>query len=212
MKAWLLALLVFGAQDSRPEPRTLMCKRGALVLHEKFEGHAFPKDWHQGKGQWVVENGILKGAEVPEDKHQAYASRKVAESNAIIQFSFKLDGARLVGAFFNGKEKAAALSISADSVRLFRIPSWTLVGSAKAKLDDKDWHTLVWEVYGDEMVATVDDKVSAAAKVEGLLLERDYLELNTRGSGGQWGLFKDVKVWKAEPDGEWPQRRAALTR
>ena len=197
MKTWLLVLLAVGAQEAKSEPKTRKCTRGALVWHEKFEGDAFPKEWHQGKGTWVVEKGTLKGAELLEDKHQAYASRKVSAPDAVLQFDFKLDGARLVGAFFNGKEKAAALSMSADSVKLFRIPSWTLVGSADAKLDDKGWHTVVWEVVGDEMVATVDGQASATAKVEGLPRDREYFELNTRG--GQWGAFRDVKAWKAEP-------------
>jgi hypothetical protein len=197
-----------------PEPKTWMCKKGELLWHETFEGTAFSKDWHKGQGEWAVESGQLRGAEQPADKHHAYCSRKVTEPNAILQFAFKLDGAQWLGGFFDGKEHVAALSISADMIRLRRMSGIgptsksTEVDATKAKLDDKQWHTVVWEFYGDEMVATVDDQHMALAKAEGLSMERLHLELNT--AGGKSAFFKDVKIWKAELDPKWPQKRAQL--
>jgi hypothetical protein len=217
----LLALPAFG-QDKKadpkkkeaPEPKTWMCKKGELLWQETFEGTAFSKDWHKGQGEWAVESGQLRGAEQPADKHHAYCSRKVTEPNAILQFAFKLDGAQWLGGFFDGKEHVAALSISADMIRLRRMSGIgptsksTEVDATKAKLDDKQWHTVVWEFHGDEMVATVDDQHMALAKAEGLSMERLHLELNT--AGGKSAFFKDVKIWKAELDPKWPQKRAQL--
>jgi hypothetical protein len=45
-------------------------------------------------------------------------------------------------------------------------------------------------------------------KADDLSADRTHLELNT--SGGQWALFKDVKVFKAELDDKWPQKRAVI--
>lgn len=84
----------------------------------------------------------------------------------------------------------------------------TEIDSSKAKLNDGAWHTVVWEIYDKEMVATIDDKDMVLAKSDELSPARDHLELNT--GGGQWGLFKDVKVWKAELDDKWPLKRAGL--
>lgn len=39
-------------------------------------------------------------------------------------------------------------------------------------------------------------------------IPRLHLELNT--AGGKWAHFKDVKVWKAEPDKAWPVTRARV--
>ncbi len=77
----------------------------------------------------------------------------------------------------------------------------------KSKLKDEAWKTVVWAIYGDEMVATIDDKEMALAKAEGLSMERNHVELN---NGGQWAYFRDVKVWKAELDDKWPQKRAVV--
>ena len=197
-----------------PEPKVWMCRKGALLWEEKFEGTALPKDWHKGQGSWTVESGNLKGAEVPADKHHAYASRKIAETNVVIQFSFKLDGAKWLGGFFDGKEHVSALMISADAFNIKRMTGIgptsrsTEIDSTKMKLGDGAWHTVVWEIYGDEMVATIDDQQLVLAKAEGLSADRNHLELNT--AGGPSALFKDVKVWKAEIDDKWPQKRARI--
>ena len=197
-----------------PEPKTWMCKKGELLWEERFEGSELPKDWNKGKGNWVVENGTLKGAELPADAHHAYSSRKVTDANSIIQFSFKLDGAKWMGGFFDGKEHVSALSLNPDSFAIKKMSGIgptsksTEIDTTRTKLNDGAWHTVVWEVYGDEMVATIDDKEMVLAKAEGLSSDRSHLELNT--GGGQWALFKDVKVWKAELDDKWPQKRATI--
>ena len=197
-----------------PEPKTWMCKKGALLWQENFEGTDFSTDWHKGLGEWAVEGGQLRGADQPADMHHAYCQRGVAEPNVIIQFSFKLEGAQWLGAFFDGKEHVAALAISADAVRLRRMSGIgptsksNDVDTTRVKLDDRKWHTVVWEFQGDEMVATVDDTHLAIAKAEGLSMERLHLELNT--AGGKSAFFKEVKVWKAEADPQWPRKRAQL--
>jgi hypothetical protein len=211
-----------GAQEKKadpkkkpaPEPRTWMCKKGALLWEEKFEGGAYAKEWRKGQGDWKVEGDALKGAELPADKHHAYISRPVAEPDAILQFSFKLDGAGWLGGFFDGKEHVAALSIGPDTFRIRKMTGIgpttksTEIDSSKFKANDGAWHTVVWEVSGDEMVATIDDQVMVLAKAEGLSMERKHLELNT--GGGPSALFKDVRIWKAERDDKWPQKRAQL--
>ena len=197
-----------------PEPKNWMCKKGELLWEEKWEGGDLPKDWHKGKGNWLVESGSLKGAELPADAHHAYASRNVTEANAIIQFSFKLDGAKWMGGFFDGKEHVSCLSLNADAFSIRRMSGIgptsksSEIDSTKMKLNDGAWHTVVWEIYGDEMVAAIDDQQMVLAKADGLSSDRTHLELNT--GGGQWALFKDVKVWKAELDDKWPQKRAVL--
>jgi hypothetical protein len=199
-----------------PEPKVWMCEKGELLWEEKFEGTAFSKDWHKGQGDWKVTDGILSGAELPADKHHAYCSRKVADPNAVIQFSFKLEGDGWLGAFFDGKEHVAALQILPDGLRIRRMSGIgpttksTEIDAVKfkTKLNDGAWHTVVWEVYNDEMVATVDDRDLVLAKAEGLSMERLHLELNT--GGGPTARFKDVKVWKASQSKLWPQQKARL--
>jgi len=214
----LASSLCLQAQDKKKkapaEPKTWMTKKGDLLWEEKWDEAAWPKDWYKGKGDWQIADGQLKAAELPADAHHAYSSRKVTDINVVIQFSFKLDGAKWLGGFFDGKEHVSAMQISADGFNIKKMSGIgptsksTELDSSKAKLNDGAWHTVVWEIYDKEMVATIDDKDMVLAKADDLSADRSHLELNT--GGGQWALFKDVKVWKAEQDPKWPRMRAYL--
>ena len=201
-------------KKSPPEPKVWMCLKGELLWAESFAGTALPKDWRKGQGNWEVAAGILSGAELPADKHPAYVTRKVSDPNVVIQVTFKLDGAGWLGCSFESvKEHVAGLRLTADLIQLSRITGigpttrGTEIDACKTRLDDGAWHTLVWEICGDEMVATVDDRDMTLAKVDGLSMERLQLVLNARG---QWARFKDIKVWKAVQDKAWPQNKARL--
>jgi hypothetical protein len=200
------------SKKKTPEPKVWMCKKGDLLWEQHFEGD-FPKEWHKGKGDWQIEGDALKGAEVPADKHNTYMSREISTPNVIVQFSFRLQGCPWMGASVDGKEHVSNLSLQPEAFKIAKVTGigpttkHTEVDSTKAKLKDDAWHTVVWEIYGDEMVATIDDREMALAKAEGLSMDRNHVELN---NGGQWAYFKDIKVWKAEPDDKWPQKRATL--
>jgi hypothetical protein len=200
-------------KDARKaEPRVWMCKKGELIWETTFDG-TYPKEWHKGKGNWQVEGDTLKGAELPEDKHNTYMSREIPTPNVIVQFSFKLQGCPWMGASVDGKEHVSNLSLQPDFFRIAKVTGvgpttkHTEVDNTKLKLNDDAWHTVVWEIYNDEMVASIDDQSMALAKADGLSMDRNHVELN---NGGQWAQFRDIKVWKAELDDKWPGKRAQL--
>jgi len=211
-----LALVDASAQDKKAakktEPKVWMCRKGELLWEQKFGGD-FPKEWHKGKGDWQIDGDALKGAEVAADKHNTYMSREISTPNVIVQFSFKLQGCPWMGASVDGKEHVSNLSLQPDTFRISKVTGigpttkHTEVDRTALKLNDDAWHTVVWEIFGDEMVATIDDQNMTLAKAEGLSMERNHVELN---NGGQWAWFKDIKVWKAELDPKWPAKRGPL--
>jgi hypothetical protein len=219
--ALLVALVLAGlgpvqAQEKKSpkkgDPKTWMCKKLELLWETKFDG-TYPKEWHKGKGNWQVEGDTLKGAEIPEDKHNTYMSREIPTPNVIVQFTFKLQGCPWMGASVDGKEHVSNLSLQPDFFKIAKVTGigpttkHTEVDNTRLKLNDDAWHTVVWEIYNDEMVASIDDQQMALAKAEGLSMDRNHVELN---NGGQWAQFKDIKVWKAELDDKWPAKRAQL--
>ena len=199
-------------EKKKVDPKTWMCRRGELIWEQKFGGE-YPKEWHKGKGDWQVEGDALKGAEVAADKHNTYMSREIPTPNVIVQFTFKLQGCPWMGASVDGKEHVSNLSLQPDFFKIAKVTGigpttkHTEVDNTKLKLNDDAWHTVVWEIYNDEMVASIDDQQIALAKADGLSMDRNHVELN---NGGQWAWFKDIKVWKAELDDKWPQKRASL--
>jgi hypothetical protein len=226
--AFLALLLVPGlflgvaAQDKKkkaPDPKIWMGLKGPLLWEEAFTNGAYSKEWNKYKGNYVVEKDQLKVAEVAGDGHLPTMTRNFKESNVIIQFAFKFEGAKWLGMQLDDatndakKEHVAQLTIQPDGFRIEKMTGFgpttknMVLDQKKVKFDPGTWHTMVWEIVGDEMVATVDDVTMAIAKADGMTLVRSRVQLV---SSGEWAWYGDIKVWKAEPDPKWAKKRPAL--
>jgi hypothetical protein len=82
------------AADSQP----LLAKPGKLLFEDDFSRDEMKPKWDVGKGTWTVKDGIASAAEIPEDKHAAYAyiTPNVEYKDAVAEFSFKFDGCKNV--------------------------------------------------------------------------------------------------------------------
>ena len=141
-------------------------------------------------------------------------SRKLGgDNNVVVQFSFKSDGSPWMGFALDDKEHVARLIISPDQFKIVKMSGTggttkgVDVDTKRVKLNDGNWHTVVWEIVGKEMVATIDDKDMVIGKADDLTPTRSRCELI---NGGQFAWWKDIKVWKAEEDDKWPAKRAQL--
>lgn len=202
-----------------PDPKVWMSLRGALLWEEPFTGGTWSKEWNLYKGKFVVEKDQLKVAEQASDGHMPTMTRSFKESNVIIQFNFKFEGAKFLGIQLDDatndakKEHVAQLTILPDAFRIEKMTGFgpttknTVVDQKKMKFEPGTWHTIVWEVLGDEMLACVDDKEIAMAKADGMTLVRSRLQLI---SSGELAWFDEIKVWKAEADPKWPKKKALL--
>jgi hypothetical protein len=188
-----------------PDPKPVMCKKGDLIFEESFTGGAYAKEWFKITGKWVIENDQAKAAEQASDNHHSELSHPVTSSNLIIQFSFKLEGAKMLAIGLENKEHVARAIASPES---FQIMKWNGKKEEKRmKMEPGKWHTALWEIHDDEMVAQVDDQLVLYCRDEGLKEEKARMVLINYG---EWAWFDDVKVWKAEPDDKWPLKRKAF--
>ena len=198
------------------ELQTFMCKRGELLFEDRLTEESWKKNWRVYKGNYTFENGNLKVAEIASDGHHPAASRAIDVTNAIIQFSFRIDGAKWLGFAFDRKgDHVARAIVRPDS---FRVQMATGIGPTtksypldehRVKFERGRWYTILIEVYGNEMVAQVDNLHIAFGGMKNLDREKTRIELI---SGGQWAWIKDVKIWKAQPDKRWPAKRAYLAK
>jgi hypothetical protein len=224
MRSVLLALVVSLAAQAKPakkpaDPKTWMTVRGPLQWEEPFVGGAYSKDWSLYKGRFIVEKDQLKVAENAADGHLPTMTRSFKESNIVLQFAFKFEGAKWLGVQLDDasndakKEHVAQLTIQPDGFRIEKMTGFgpttrnMVLDQKRIKFDPGTWHTVVWEIQGDEMTATVDDRELLTAKADGMTLTRTRLQLV---SSGEWAWFDEIKVWKAEVDPKWPRKKAAL--
>ncbi|MGC3970304.1 MAG: hypothetical protein QM775_24125 [Pirellulales bacterium] len=75
-------------------------------------------------------------------------------------------------------------------------------------VDPEPWHSMTVEIVGDEMTASLDDKPIAYLKSPGLAHPtKNYWGFTTQG---RFIEVDDLRVWSAEPDVAWSERRAEL--
>jgi hypothetical protein len=202
------------AADASNEPKTLLAERGSLLFSDDLNA-APAKEWRVAKGKWEAVDGALQGQEVPEDKHPAVIRHELKFQNAIFQFSFKLDGAKQAALSINdAKEHVCRVMIRPDGF-IVQKDSHDHGASDKAvvfknvstPIKAGEWHTLVVEILGQEMLASIDgDKVGFG--------ENELIGTQKANFGlvisGQTASIKNLRVWEALPNKNWAENKAKL--
>jgi hypothetical protein len=80
-----------------------LAKPGKELAADNFARDDMKPKWRVGKGSWTVKDGVVTVAELPEDKHGAYAyiQPSFVFKDIVCEFSVKLDGARAVNLMVN---------------------------------------------------------------------------------------------------------------
>jgi hypothetical protein len=206
-------LIGISAAQGGAEVKTLMTEPGKLLHREKLSA-PFAKEWTANKGKWEVVAGALRGAELKADMHGAVRRLPLPFTGAIIQYDFKLDGAR-----------QTTLSINAAKGHVCRVlirPDGFVVQKDKDKKTDEkaavlgrcqvaiapgEWHTLTVELLGKEMLASLDGKNIAFGAHPGIDVPKANLGLTVAGESVS---FRNLSVWEALPNRTWDATRARL--
>jgi hypothetical protein len=216
LAALLLALPAF-AQDAKPEPRkdlaANLCIRGKLIFSDDFSAPELSKEWKVAKGKWEIADGTLKGVELAADMHAAVLKHALPSKNVVLQFSFKFDGARSLACSFDGKGHVCRVALSPAGFQVRRDVAKDSGEKAsvlgKGTIDLKgDWHTMLVEIQGKEMLAQVDDKVFAFGEHDGVDVEKSTFGFPMSGESIR---IDDVRLWEATPNPDWPAAKQKLT-
>ena len=187
------------AADLKP----LLNQPGKLVVDEKFAGDALPGSWGGVQGDWQVRDGAVVGKEKAADEHPAVLFLNQPHRDAIVRFSFKLDGAKgfnlsfnqLKGHLFRVTVAADGLALSKDKDKQDPKSKVVQLGKAAGKFEAGKWHTLLLETKGGKVSVQADN----GAKVEGSHPELDVDKTGYRFIvRGESLRLSDVKVWLAE--------------
>ncbi|MEN9573371.1 MAG: hypothetical protein RL514_1226 [Verrucomicrobiota bacterium] len=206
---FLAALTVFATSTSlclaeqAADLKPLLNQPGKLVVDEKFAGGALPSSWGGVQGDWQVRDGAVVGKEKASDEHPAVLFLNQPHRDAIVRFSFKLDGAKSFnlslnhpkGHLFRVTVAEDGLSLSKDKDKKDPKSKVVQLGKASGKFEAGKWHTLLLETKGGKVSVQADN----GAKVEG---SHPELEVDKTGyrfvMRGESLRLSDVKVWQAE--------------
>lgn len=176
---------------------------GKLVVDEKFAGGALPSSWGGVQGDWQVRDGAVVGKEKASDEHPAVLFLNQPHRDAIVRFSFKLDGSKNFslslnhpkGHLFRVAVAEDGLTLSKDKDKKDPKSKSITLGKAAGKFEAGKWHTLLVETKGGKVSVQADN----GAKLEGSHPELDVDKTGYRFvMRGEFLRVTDVKVWLAE--------------
>lgn len=202
------------AADSAAEPKTLLAERGKLLVTDDLNA-APANPWKVAKGKWEVVDGAWHGEELPADKHPGVVRRPLAFKDAIIQYSFKLEGGKQTTLSINTeKEHLCRVLIRPDAFIVQKDdmdhegPDKAVVfQTIKTAIKPGEWHTVVVEILGNEMVASLDGEKVGFGSHEAISKEKANFGF-TIGGGGV--ALKNLRVWEATPNKSWAETKAKL--
>src|SRR4029078_5821855 len=128
----LLCSAALIAAEPSPDAGPLLTKPGKLIFSEELTEVPHERDkqnkirrggWQSGKGKWEIKDGVLVGAEKPEEHHGAMLTKpRLAFHDAAVQLSFPLDGARAFTLDANSQAlgRIIAVTVTSTSLKLAR--------------------------------------------------------------------------------------------
>lgn len=212
---WAVSSAISAEPKNSPTPaETLMCERGKLLLSEDFD-KPLGSAWKAAKGKWEVAAGAMKGEELPADMHGAVIRTNLKLRNVVVQYSFKLDGAKMTTFSINdAKGHNSRVLVNAESFTARKDdhdhagPDQAVVLQAvKTPISTGEWHTLVIEIQGREFLARLDGKQVAYGSHEQIDVEKTNIGLTVAGASAS---FKDLRIWEATAKSDWAATKAKL--
>jgi hypothetical protein len=219
MSLRLLALLALVSPLCAADaPATLLAQPDKEIVSDALTKDAKAAEWKIAKGKWERTAEGIRVEELPDDKHGAAGRVPVKLQDFVAAFEFRLDGAKTISLSINdAKEHVARVMITPTSLRVQKDdhdhdgPEKSIVFLNQAQaFEAGSWHSVVLEMVGDTIVATIDGKISGFGSDELFKAEKANPGFTC---AGQSATFRNFVIWsaKAEPKASWKETSIKIT-
>ncbi len=171
-------------------------------------------------GHWEVKDGCFTGIENPVVHHPATASYGFDFQDVVIQCEVRMNDVPLngrTGRYINvrttdEKDYVCSVMLNESGFRIQKddndhagpdkaVP----LGAKKTPLKLNEWHTVLFEIKGSEMVGTVDGQSLTGSHQ--LITEAKHSIMFVMGVEGS---VRNFKVWEALPNPEWEKNKVKI--
>lgn len=195
-------------------PKTLLTERGKLLLTDALD-QPLAAEWKPNRGTWAIADGALRGTERKADQHAAVLRRALKGHDLIYQFAFKFEGASRIGLNVDDPKGHCCLAVLApEGFTVIRATHAEDKDDKRVRLDANPtpikpgvWHTLVFEVQGKSVLASVDGAAVAFGDHAAIDVDKGSFAISVSGESAS---FKSLRVWEARPNKDWETTRAKL--
>ena len=213
MSLRLLALLALVSPLCAADaPATLLAQPDKEIVSDALTKDAKGAEWKIAKGKWERAADGIHVEELPADKHGAAGRVTTKLQDFVAAFDFRLDGAKSISISINdAKEHVARVMITPTSLRVQKDdhdhdgPEKSIIFLNQAQaFEAGSWHSVVLEMVGDTMVATIDGKISGFGSDDLFKAEKANPGFTC---AGQSATFRNFVIWsaKAEPKATWKE-------
>ncbi len=172
-----------------------------VAVDEHFNESSAIEKWRLGKGLWSVADGVLRGAEKPEDKHAAGLACPLTYHNADIRFRFRFEGGSSAVLLLRNKfGNVCRVIISPSSLTLQKdrpnspkdTPEKTqILGKVEARLELGVWYAVQASVSGANFKAEVEGQPPLVGSHSAIDVDKTEVEFLASGDAI---LFDDLVV------------------
>ena len=211
----LLILPITLATASDSPPKTLLAERGRILLSDDLNQAPTGKPWRAAHGKWAAADGGIRGSELAADKHGGVIRHALPFKDAVVQYEIKLDGARVSTLSINDeKEHVARVLLAPKSFRVQKDdhdhdgPDKAVVfGQRAVTIKPGEWHTVVVEIVGDTMLATLDGANAIYGSNELIGTQKANIGFTV---SGETVSLRNLRVWEAKPNPNWEKTKASI--
>jgi len=218
IRALAIGTLALGLNAAEPTAdtalKTRMTERGKNLLTDNLT--TVGSNWKAGKGKWEAADTGLRGSELKEDMHGAVIRQNVAFHNGVIQFSFRLDGTKQISLSLNGAKghvsrvivRPNGLVVQKDDQDGKNGPdTGKVLQTVETPIKAGEWHTLLVELNGKEILATLDGEQIAYGEHEAIDKPITNIGLTVAGESAS---FKNLTVNEGTQSKDWEKVRGTL--
>ena len=203
----------------------VLSKDKPLNFASGFSGWIYTSGASVGRsGRWELRDDDFRGIENPEAHHPATASYGIRFQDAIIQCEMKLGEAPAKGLpdpylqikATDAKDYVCVLTFSQSGLAGKPFDSTHFDPATKQRAEGiatklrhpimpGEWHTVVMEIKGEEIVGTLDGK-SITFSDPLIAASKHCIKFVARTEGS----IRAFRVWEALPNTDWAKNKAAL--
>ena len=207
------ALLTAALQTLSAAEKPLLAIPGKVIYESKLNSD-LSDPWKSAKGKWEAVDGVLRGAEKPEDKHGAVTRLPNKLADFVIEYEVKFEGAKSTSLSINAvKDHMARIMITPQSVTIQKDDSdhagpdkAVVFARFSAPIQPGTWHSVRMEMVGDTMLGKVDDHTAWGSND---LFKQDRMSPGFT-VGGQSVDFRNLKISEATLNPDWASVQATL--
>ena len=215
MISGILTIVGLGISAETPaDATTKMVTIDKAVLEDSLI-KGFGDGWKTAKGKWDNVDGSIKGSEVKADMHGAVSRHDANFSDGVVSFNFKLEGAKGISLSLNATKghicrvaiKSSGFSVVKDSQDKKAGDKAMVLASNDIEIKAGEWHSMVLELHGPNMLATLDGKTTILGTHPAVEKPKANIGFTVSGESAS---FRDLKVSSGSLSKNWDKTKDVL--